>query len=290
MEKIISYGIFFAIIFGLIVPFGENYKFLIPILLSIVLFFNFLNLKYKFNNFFQKELLYYLIIGLGIIPFFVFLLTQNIDLNLRLGIFIISITPTAISAPIIVNLIKGNRELIISNVILYNLLSPITYTFLLNIYFSKSDLTIPTKQLFIKLVLMIFIPLILALIVRNFINFKEKLLRVSKFASPISFILVITIAVSSTSLYFKKLTPFILIQISIIVFILTTISFLIAFYISKNNKSKKTLSVVFGHKNTALAAWIILSNFAPVVVIPTIIYIICHHIINGVLIHKYINR
>lgn len=287
MGKIVSYGIFLAIIIGLIFPIGSEYKFLIPILLAIILFFSFLKLDYKLNNFFRKELFYYFIIGLVIIPFIVYITTQGFDDNLRLGIFLVSITPTAIGAPIVVDIIKGNRELIVSNVVLYNMLSPITYTVLLNIYFSKSDLIIPANQIFIKLATMIFVPFILAIIIRKFIKLKDNLSKISKWVSPISFILVIGVAVSSSSLYLRELEAFTLIKIAMITLVLAAISFIVGSLLSKKRETRKTLTVIFGHKNSALTTWVALSNFAPQVVIPVVIYIIFHHIINSILIHKY---
>ena len=289
MRKIVSYGIYLAIILGLIFPIGTEYKSLIPILLATILFFSFLKLEYKLNHFFCKELFYYALIGLIIIPSIVFYLTKNLETNLRLGLFLVSITPTAIGAPIIVDLIKGSKELIISNVVLYNMLSPITYSILLHLYFNKLELIIPTKLIFIKLTIMIFIPFILALIFRNFIKLKEKLSYISKYVSPISFILVIGVAVSSASLNLRQLKLINLLIISFYVLILAVFSFYIGSILSKKSKIKKTLTIVFGHKNSTLTTWGALSNFAPPVVIPMILYIIFHHIINGFLIYKYID-
>ena len=169
------------------------------------------------------------------------------------------------------------------------MLSPLTYSLLLNIYFSKTELIIPTKQIFIKIATMIFIPLILALIFRNLVNLKEKLSNISKFVSPISFILVIGVAVSSASMYLRELKIINIINIGFIVLMLAICSFYVGYILSKSKRTKRTLTVVFGHKNSTLATWVALSNFAPPVVIPIIFYIIFHHIINGILIHKYID-
>jgi BASS family bile acid:Na+ symporter len=289
MKRLISYGIYLAIVLGLVFPLDSQYKILIPILLAIILFFSFLKLEYKFSHFFRKELLYYFLIGLIIIPTVVFLFTKNLPTDLRMGLFLVSITPTAIGAPIIVDLIKGNRELIVSNVVLYNILSPLTYSLLLHLFFNESQLIIPTKLIFFKLATMIFIPFILALIVRKFSKLERKLTAASQYISPISFILVIGIAVSSASLYLRELELINLLKISIFVLLLALFSFFIGSVLSKKLKIRKTLSVTFGHKNSTLTTWVALSNFAPPVVIPMILYIIFHHIINGVLIHKYAN-
>ncbi len=208
-------------------------------------------------------------------------------MNLRLGIFLLAITPTAISSVIMVDLIKGHKELIISQVVLYNMLSPLTYSILLQVFFNTTGLTIPTKLIFFKLTTMIFIPFLLSLIARKFIKLKTKLLNISEIASPIAFIFVIGVAVSSASLNLKEIGIMNLLMITLFVFTLAVILFLIGFNLSKKIKIKKSLGMAFSYRNGTLTTWVALTNFAPPVVIPMIIYIVIHHAINGFLIHKY---
>lgn len=287
MSKVVSYGIFLAIILGLIFPVGTNYKFIIPYLLAIIMFFSFLKIEYKFKHFFRKELFYFLLIGLLLIPLIVFFLTKNLESNLRLGLFLVSITPTAIGAPIICEFIKGNREFIISNVVFYNILSPFSYTLLLSLFFRTSEIIIPTRQIFVKLLIMVFVPFLIAFIVRRFGNIKLNLLKISKYLSSISFVLVVGLAISSASLYLRELDSFEILKIFLIVFSLAIVSFSIGYLFSRDKKIKKTLALVFGHKNSALTTWVALSNFSTPVVIPMMFYIISHHIINGLLMNRF---
>lgn len=289
MGKIISYGIYLAIILGFLFPSEIEYELAIPFLLATILFFSFLKINFKWSNFFRKELCYYFFIGILLIPFVVFIFTKNLDPLLRLGLFMVSITPPAIGAPIIVDIVKGNRELVISNVVFYNLLSPLTYSLLLNIYFGKSEVVIPVKQIFLKLVLMLCIPLMLAVIVKNFVRLSEKLQNISRIVSPTSFILVVGVAVSSASNNLLTLKSIDLLKVAIFVLILAICSFFSGYILSKNDVTKKTLAIVFGHKNSTLTTWVILSNFTPPVVIPIIVYILFHNIINGIIIHKNID-
>jgi predicted Na+-dependent transporter len=310
MSKIVSYGLFLAIIAGFLFPAGDSLKWLIPYLLAIIMFFSFLKLDYKKENFFRKEIIYYLAVGLVMIPFVVYVLTFALEPMLRLGIFLVAITPTAISAPIVVDMIKGDRELIVSNVVIYNLLAPLTYTFMLSLYFGESDIAIPVKDIFVKLILMIFVPLIAALVVKRFVRIfdrtsaiKEGLLNMSRYVSPLSFILVIGVAVASASLSLRTIETGTLVIVAAIALALAIVSFgagavlgtIFRRKLSKkkpkrekeDDSTKKALMVIFGHKNSTLTTWIILSNFGGTAVIPIIIYIICHHVINSILIYKY---
>lgn len=280
--NVFSFGIYLAIILGFFFPIAASLGFLIPVLLAIILFFSFLELDIKVKKFFRTELIYYFVFGLLILPFLVFLLTKNFDIQLRLGFFLVAITPTAISAPIIVKIIKGDMELIVSNVFLYNLLSPITYTLLLNLYFKKAVL-VPTNIILVKLALMVFLPLLLTFLLK-----KSTILKKISRISNAAFMLVIFIAVSAASSHIRNIDLLPLLKIIAIVFVFAGISYLAGLLLKKRKKKlKKSLSVAFGHKNSTLTIWIALSNFGPLVVVPMVIYIICHHIINGILVYKF---
>ncbi len=289
MNQVMSYGIYIAIIIGLIFPISPEFRFLMPFFLGIILFFSFLKLECKWDCFFSKELFYYAFFGLMIVPFIVFQITKGLEPALRLGMFLVTITPTAIGAPIIVDFIHGNKEITISNVVLYNFLAPLTYPLLLHIFFKNTSLTVSTKIIFVKLMFMIFIPFLIALLIRRFIKVKRNLLNISNYVSPLAFILVVGIAVSLASSNLRQLDMGNLISISFFVSMFAFGSFYLGFSLSKKSKIKRTLAVIFGHKNSALATWVSLSNFAPPVVVPMIFYIIFHHIINGILIHRYSN-
>jgi predicted Na+-dependent transporter len=287
MGKFINYGIFVAIAIGVLFPFGGSLKFLIPFLLATILFFSFLKLDLNIKKFVRKELLYYVVFILALIPFLVFVATANLDYDLRLGIFLVSITPTAIGAPIVVDLIKGDRELIVSNVASFNLLSPLTYTLLLAVYFSASNIKIPTILIFTKVATMVFIPLALAAIAKKILRLRTNLTSFFDLTESFAFILVIGIAVSSASIHLREIELLLLLKIFMLIFGLAALYFSIGYLLPKNKYAKKSLAVAFGHKNAALTIWIALSNFSSIVAIPMVIYLICHHIINGFLVSRF---
>ena len=287
MGKLTSYGIYLAIALGLAFPTGGQFKLLIPLFLAIILFFSFLKLEYSLKHFLRKELFYYLVIGLIVIPSVVFICTKNLDPNFRLGFFLVAISPTAIASVIIVDLIRGNRELAISSVALYNMISPLTYSLLLRFFFDKTDIVIPVRDIFIKLIIMIFIPFLIALAVKRFGKIKNKLMESSRYANSISIVLVIAIAVSSASMNLRELEVREIVILSTFVLIMTAGFFLSGFILSKDKKINKTLAITFGNKNSALATWVALSNFAAPAVIPIILYIIFQNLVSGILIQRY---
>lgn len=292
ITKILKNGIFISIGLGLLFPQGEKLGQIIPYLLTILLFFSFIKLDFDIKKFIRKEVLYYFLVVLVLTPLAIFFIPKmfGLDLDLRLGLFIAAITPTATAAPIITDTIKGDRELMVSSVVFANLISPFTYTALLSIFFDN-DIDIPAEQILIKISTIIFIPLIAALLIRKFTKFKEPLIKFSKF-NPLLLLCVLFAAVSSASSDLRDTNLETITIVFAYTMILVTFSFAIGFWLPKNLKAKKALASVFGHKNNTLGIWIVIEYFSDIsarTIIPVLIYIICHHIINGFLINKFAN-
>lgn len=282
-----NYGIFLAVIIGFLIPWGGQLKFALPYLLGTIIFFSFLQLDFHMKKFIRKELAYFFFANILILPALIFFATKNLSPDLHLGIFLIALAPTAVASPILVNLIHGDRELNIANVVLYNLIAPATYAILLNIYFSTSDIEIPTVAIFMQLFKLIFIPLVIAIIIRKF---KKPATALQKTGDKIGHIIwfgsiAITVSAASSELYSLPGAT-IAIMFAIIV-ALASISYGTGFMLSDNTKIRRTLAVNHGYKNNALTIWIALANFSPLAAAPTVAYLVTHHIINGILLKKF---
>lgn len=284
-NKIVTAGIFISIALGIYFDSIEILKLAIPYILASLLFFNFLKIDLKVSHFFRKELLYFPIIFFFIIPPIIYFSTSFFSYDLRIGLFILAITPTAIGAPVVAGLTGSDRELVVSHVMLINLLSPLSYSLLIHFWFNKGDVEIPTFLILKKIALIIIIPLLTALLVKKCKNTKRILSRISPYYVPAAFLLIIFSAVSSASLRLKSLDIFQLLSIAAIVFIMALVFFSTGFLLSKKRKISISLSLMFGHRNTALSIWVILSNFSPESVIPLILYIIFHHTFNAGLLY-----
>lgn len=286
-KNITTLGIFLAIILGYFFPSSSNVKIILPYLLASILFFNFVKLEFKLKNFIHKEILYYPIISFLIVPMLVFFITKNFSLDLRVGFFLIAISPTAIASPIVTDLINGNRELNIAIVVFSNILAPISCSLLLLIYFNTNNIELSALTIFSKIALIIFAPMILSFFIKQSKKAKSNCIKFSNYYNPITFITIIAIAVSSSSEKLRSIDSSSLIKIFIITGCIAILFFIIGFSITKNFDAKKSFSVSLGQKNSALTVWIALSNFNSLAVLPVIAYIFFHHTINAILIAKY---
>jgi hypothetical protein len=96
---------------------------------------------------------------------------------------------------------------------------------------------------------------------------------------------MVAVAVSSASLKIRQ-TPISEIGILfLITFLISLFSYSFGYFVSrKDTIMQRTLPVAIGQKNTLLSLMICISLFSPMAAIPTVFYLISHHIMNGVLI------
>lgn len=286
MNKIFIIGLFSAIILGVIFPFGDKIQFMLTIVLSVLLFFNFYEIDFKLAYFLKKEIFLGLVFCLVILPAMIFFLTRGLSIEFRLGLFLIAITPTAIGSSIIVRIIKGDVNYSVAYTVIYNFLSIIAYPVLLKVFFNNENIVIPVQNIVVNLSIIIIIPFILATVAKRAGFLKKTFGLMSKYVSYL-FFLVIYIAVSTSVLNLKGISFFTLLTIVFFTVIIAVLYFLSGFLLGKDLNYRKTMSVSMGQKNTGLCILVTMTNFSPLASIPATVYIIVHHLINSFLIFFY---
>lgn len=281
MKKIFIPLLFLTVVIALIFPKGSDYKFLIPYFLSLLFFFNFYAIKFEFKSVLNLELLIYVAVVLIVNPIIVYFSSFMLDYEFRIGLFLIAISPTAIASPIIIKYLKGNLEFSVTNIIVFNLLSPLSYTLLLKLFFRDSQFDISIYKIVSSLTIIVFIPFVLATVVKKITPQNRVLLKISHYAGFL-FLATVYLSVSSSALELRAVEPAQLARLFAYVIGAALILYTAGFVFGKNVESKKTLAVSMGQKNTALCIWIALFNFSPLAAIPPTIYIIVHHSINTI--------
>jgi len=278
-------GLIIAIISGIMLPQASFVKFAIPWLLGLMLFFSFLTTDLSFKGFLQLRLILFPVIVWIILPPIVFFVTKNFEISLRTGLFIVSIAPPALGAPVIVSIIGGDKKSILSHTVLFNLLSPFAYAILFSVWFSSlSGVHIPVIKIFFKVATIIFLPFVISLIIRKIPKFKDRLSSISSFLSPLLLILVVFSACASASYKIREI-PFIsILKTGILVFIICIVLYFTGFITAKRLKTRLSFAIGMGQKNTSLAVWISMLSSGPLASVPAIIYIICHHTITALII------
>lgn len=274
-----------AIFVGFFMPFLSFFRPVVSWMLMFLLFSSFLNLDFKIHKFLRKELIIFPLLCWIILPFILVNLTHFLSIDFRIGFFLILITPPALGSPIIVRLAKGDLEFSIANLVIYNLLSPFVYAILPGLFFKETIGASSAFTVFKSVALYIFIPLILSIPVKKTKIVKSFILdKIDPFKGIIQLFMIAVVVASSVkqinSLEFKQ-ALIIFLSTFILSFILYLLGYLLCF---SSKKERLTCAISSGHKNTLLSIVTGMSNFNLIVTLPTVFYLISHHIWNGLVI------
>lgn len=289
MKARVIISIYSAILLGLLFPWGEQVKPLIPWLLSILVFFSFIGMEFRLRFFLRKELLILISLLWGVIPFLCFWATYSFPPHLHLGLFLLSVTPPAIASVVIINMLRGDVNLGISSAVFFNLLSPFSISLLLQLYFGNQQVDLAVFPIFKSLVLIIFIPIVFIFIFQRF--FKEvqkKIVDLSLKFSLYLLCLFIVLGVSTTRDYLLSLGLKDFFILWGAVFSLALCNYILGSLFFSQPLIKKTGMVTLGQKNTALMIGISSLYFGQEITVLVVLYILSHHIVNGFLL--FVNK
>jgi bile acid:Na+ symporter, BASS family len=284
-NTITSLFIFLAILLGFLLPPVPGIAQSLPYILSLILFFSFAKIDINPRSFLKKELLVYPPLIYLFFPAVLFFVTRSLDADLRMGLILIAVTPTAISSPVVADLINSDRALNIAGVVLTNLLAPLVYSAVMIVLFSSRGVSVPVLAVIRDIALVIIVPMVMSALIKKNNAAHSLMSRAGHYFNAPAFPVVIFAAVGSAAAKLKTYAWGDLAVIGALTMALSLLLF-VSGALLVNKKSRGAMALVFGHKNTALAVWVGLSNFNPGVTVPVVIYIICHHIINSLLILK----
>jgi predicted Na+-dependent transporter len=279
-----SLGVFTAIILGFVLPQMNFLKPLLPYFLGGLLFFNFLRLDLTLQGLKNWKLLWFPLIQWGFLPVLVYFLTVSLDPQIRWGVLLLTLTPVAVASPIIGQIIGADQKLMVFSVVLLNLFSPLAYGLLLPVYTPMENFSFTGGTVFFRILAVVGVPLASALLIQKFFPYIRKIQRWVGYLNPFFLILIVFVAVSSASRYLKVMEPGMILEIFLLVFALSGIWFFTGFFLSRKPRERKALTLIFGHKNTVLAIYMLLVYFSEKAVIPVILYIVAQHLWNGGLI------
>ena len=169
------FWIFFigGIILGISAPeHSSSLRFLLEPALVLILLLVFLKLELKeiFRGMKNWKLMSYLtflfMIAIPVITYFLF---AFVDQTLAVGFLLLAAMPPGTATPALTDLVKGNSSLSMSILIICCLLSPFTIPLLFQILPTET-LNLETGDMFWKLTMLIFIPLILSIPLKKYFN------------------------------------------------------------------------------------------------------------------------
>lgn len=273
-----------AVALGFIFPVLAVFKPVIIPLLMLLLYCSFLRMDFKLKNFFRKELLVFPLICWFILPVIVYYGTSWLDSALQIGFLLVVITPPALASPVMVSLAKGDLEYSVASVTIFNILSPIIFATIPRIFIRETSLSINYVNIFWRVTIIIFVPLILAFLSNKVTPVKQFVLKkIDPFKALIQMFLI-TVAVATSANKISEMDNFQLIYVLVFTFLLAGSLYFISWLLPKDDKMKYTLAIANGHKNTLLTITIAIASFSEVTALPAVFYLIAHHTYNGVVI------
>ncbi len=274
-----------AVVIGFIFPFFSLFRPVMIPLLMLLLYCSFVRMEFKARNFFRKELIIFPLICWLISPLMVYYATSWMGSALQIGFLLVVITPPALGSPVMVSLAKGDLEYTVANVTIFNIISPLVFAIIPRLFLHESSLSINYYDIFWRVTIIIFIPLILAFLTNKVLTIKEFVIsKIDPFKALIQMFLII-IAVANSSKEIRKMSKIDLISVLVFTFLLAGILYLIGWLIARNKKMKYTLPITTGHKNTLLTITIAIASFSEITALPAVFYLIAHHTYNGIIIN-----
>lgn len=275
-----------AIALGVALPYGNEYVFLIRYFLMILLFFSFLDVKT------DKEIIrksHFAILGIILVsPLIFFYFVNLFNHSLAQTVFVTAIAPTAIAAPVIISLKKGNVEYVMFSLLLNNIAVALLIPFLIPLIADNSNVVSVSDILFPVLVT-IFIPFALAQLTRFTVPNIWKRLVEWKDSSFYILVANIYIATSDASTYIREeLTS----NLTIVFLIAAVSGILCLFYFGlgwliggKNLRTEASQSL--GQKNNAFTIWIALTFMSPLAALGPVFYVLFQNTYISYTLYKF---
>ena len=245
----------------------EAPKYLPKILLGLMLFLVFLKidaLEIIENLRDYKLMIYISTVYMIMIPLLFFLLVNIFDRNLALGILLLTAMPAGVSTPALTDILKGNIPLAMSVAIVTQVIAPFTVPLLFWIIGTKG-LEINKLLLFRDIAIMVFLPLLLAQIVKRYfsgaIKRNQHLFTSANVFLLFSFVYVAISSQRNTILDYPVSLIWKTALLYLVFIILHAVGYIVCYRDSKENKI--ALSVTSAYMNNGLAIVLASTYFGP---------------------------
>jgi bile acid:Na+ symporter, BASS family len=277
------------IISGILLPQFHSLSFLIQYLLMMMLFFAFLDIQIKPGSF-QKGVIWTLLANVAV-AFAGYWLFSYVDQTLALVAFITGIAPTAIASPVMISFIEGNVEYVAAAVLLTNLSIALIVPFALPIVVEPTG-HIDTWVVLQPVLLVMFVPLLLALLVRWLPQKTQTVIRKGKAISFALWLanLFIVCAKAADFLHSEvNVSAGLLGEIAIVSLAICIINFGVGALIGGQHYWQE-FSQALGQKNNSFVIWIALTFLSPLIAMGPTFYIIYHNLYNSFQIYRFESR
>ena len=287
------FGLLVTMTLGALFSQMHAFSFLIQYLLMAMLFFAFLDIKFKLQTF-QTSVLWVLLANVAV-GFLSYALLISFNSTFALSAFMTAIAPTAIAAPVIMSFIKGEIEYVVAAVLVTNISSaviiPLTLPYLLG---AQADMVIRISvwEVLEPVLVVMFVPLVLAQLVSRLSSGTQEFLRKGKRFSFALWLVNLFIISANASNFLRKEDPnslSTLLVIALISLVICIVNFgLGALLGGRQNWQEASQSL--GQKNLSFVIWIAMTFINPLVAMGPTFYILYHHLYNSWSIYRFEKR
>jgi|GEM_PF-143894 len=275
-----TFALILSMIAGSLVPEAESAASLLPYLLMGMLFFAFLDITITRESFRASMLLIFLA-NLAI-PLAVFFLFRPFDPVVALIAFLTAIAPTATATPVIVSYLRGRVDYVLPCVLLTNIGIALILPFLLP-WVAGATVHITTGEILPPVLEVMFVPLILAFLLRKFLPPIQRFLLPGKVLSFPIWLAMLFIVTSRASAFLQSSAEFSagqLLWIGFISLIICVVNFGLGAMIG-GREFRHEGSQALGQKNNSFTVWIALTYLTPLAALGPTFYVLYHNLYNG---------
>ncbi len=269
-----------ALLAGLFIP-AMNYLVLLnTFLLQIIFFLSCLKIDIKQLKKSVKDWRFLLLANLMMLlgfPILVWVFAQSFG-DVGLALFLLAAMPAGMTAPLLVDVVGGNQSSALTLTVTTSLFAPFTIPLLVKLFYGAS-VNVDALSMFRQLALVIFVPFIIALLVRHFIPRVQKIGHASK---PLSIFLLGLLIAGAVAQHSAEILSFAKDWWQLFVFIGGMYVFFMILHVLgyfafwwKSHEDKNTASITLTYMNFTLAIYLAAHFFPkPEVILPLVFSIL----------------
>lgn len=266
---------------GIVFYQGYHLTFLVRYTVMVMLFLAFLNIDFNWKILHRNHI-GALAVQLSL-PILIFYLVRPFNQDIALACFTIGIAPTAAGAPVMAAFLKTKVEFVTASVILSTPLVALFLPFVLP-FMVPVDQPINTLEVLGPTAVLVFVPLILSQVIRNFFPSWLPILNRLKDVPFYLFVFNIYIAAGKATHFIRfesSVSNLVLILTCLAVALVGLALFKIGERLIGRREYPLESGLALGRKNTMFALWVALTFINPMVALGPIFYILFQNSYNS---------
>lgn len=285
-----AYGKVFALIvtmiLGILLPQFHVFSFLVRYLLMIMLFLSFLDLQIQLSTF--RQGVWRILVANLMVAFLAYVLFSLFEHDLALTAFLTGIAPTATASPVLISFVGGQVPFVVASVLLTNIAVALVVPFVLP-GLVGAEVQISTWQVLQPVLLVMFVPLILARLVGKLPARVQSIVRRAKPYNFLAWLFNLLIISANASAFVRSqnsgsFRP--LIQIALVSLAICILNFTVGAIIAKPGYRQES-SQALGQKNITFVIWVALTFINPMAAMGPTFYILYHNLYNSWQIYRF---